>query len=240
MDLIGRARRSLRRRIEASQAFHGVADELDADRLGVSRRKHVDDAAANGEGAVFVNRILARKARVDEQVGQSLRLDLRAGAKLDRGAQQAFLRNSRAEGAPVRRRRSVAPCRRPRREARGLAPPRRGNAASCRDTDRPESTEAAARPARPPPPTRLRGRRRRTARPPSSARRPDRSGRPAASRRCRARGADCRQRLAGWRQAGSDRRAAERWQTPSLLPSNDRSDRDGAVVVTSRLRGPSP
>ena len=59
MDLVRRTGRPLRRRIEAAQTLHGVADELDADRLGVSRRKHVDDAAANGERAVLVNRVFA-------------------------------------------------------------------------------------------------------------------------------------------------------------------------------------
>ena len=59
MDLIRGTGRPLRRRIEASQALHDVADELDADRLGVGRRKHVNDAAANGERAVLVNRVLA-------------------------------------------------------------------------------------------------------------------------------------------------------------------------------------
>ena len=92
MHLIGRPGRSLRRGIEASQALDGVADELDADRLGVGRGKHVDDAAADGEGAVLVDRIFAGEAGIHEQVRQSLRLDLRAGAKLDRGAQQALLR----------------------------------------------------------------------------------------------------------------------------------------------------
>ena len=55
-----------------------VADELDADRLGIAGGKNVDDAAADSEGAVLVDWILAREAGIDEQVGQLLRIDFRA------------------------------------------------------------------------------------------------------------------------------------------------------------------
>ena len=91
MDLIRSTRRPLRRRIEASQAFHDVADELDADRLCVGRGKYVNDTAAKGERAVLINRVLARKASVDEHIDQSLWLDFRAGAKLDRCTEQTVV-----------------------------------------------------------------------------------------------------------------------------------------------------
>ena len=82
--LIGRAGRALCCRVEAAQRLDHVADELDADRFGIGRRKHVDDAAADGERAVLVDRILAREAGIDQQVGQGVRLDLGAGPNLDR------------------------------------------------------------------------------------------------------------------------------------------------------------
>ena len=41
------------------------------DRLGIGRRKDVDDAAANGESAVLVDRILAGESGVDQQVGKA-------------------------------------------------------------------------------------------------------------------------------------------------------------------------
>ena len=76
-ELIGRAGGSLRRRVEPAQRLDHVADELDAHRFGSRRGKYVDDAAANREGAVLVYGILTSEARVDEQVGESLGLDLR-------------------------------------------------------------------------------------------------------------------------------------------------------------------
>ena len=97
VDLIGRAGGSLCRRIEPAQALDHVADELDANRLGVGRGKHVDDAAADGKRAVLVNRILAGETSVHEQVRQSLRLDFRSGAELDGGAQQPISRTHRGQ-----------------------------------------------------------------------------------------------------------------------------------------------
>src|SRR6185369_6131828 len=92
MHLIRRPGGSLRRRIEAPQALDRVADELDANRLGVGRRKYIDDAATHGKGAVLVHRILARETSVHEQVRESLRLDLRPWTELDRCPQQALTR----------------------------------------------------------------------------------------------------------------------------------------------------
>ena len=205
-ELIGRAGRPLRRRIEPPQRFDHVADELDADRLGVAGREDVDDAAADRERAVLVDRILAREAGVDEQVGEILRLDLGARPDLERGAQQPL---RRADPRQQRRRRGddqAAPCRSRRRAARGRAPPPRGSAGSCRDTDRPAATETAGPRARRPPRTRPRARRRRTARRRSAARRPCRSARRAASALRPARRGDRGERLGRRRQPGGHRR----------------------------------
>ena len=98
-DLIGRAGRSLRRRIEPSQRLDHVADELDAHRLGVGRRKHIDDAAANREGAVLVDRILASEPGVDEQIGQIAAARFPCRPNLDRGPQQALRGLTRGSSA---------------------------------------------------------------------------------------------------------------------------------------------
>ena len=92
-DLIGGAGGTLRRRIEPAQRLDHVADELEADRLGIAGRKDVDDAAADREGAVLVDGIFASEAGVDEQVGQRLRIDLRAGSDFERRAQQSLRRD---------------------------------------------------------------------------------------------------------------------------------------------------
>ena len=78
-ELIGGSRRSLRGRVEAPERFDHVADELNPDRFEIAGREHVNDAAANREGAVLVHGILASEARIDEQVGETQRLDLRSG-----------------------------------------------------------------------------------------------------------------------------------------------------------------
>ena len=205
------------------------------DRLGVGGGKHVDDAAADGERAVLVDGILAREARVDEQVGQSLRLDLGAGLS---SIEARSRRSCDSPAAAARRRRdhdqAGGPGRRGVQRAARAAP--RGSAASCRGMDRPESREAEAPPARPPRPTRLRARHRRTARRRSSARRPDRSGRRAASSAPAERAAwtAASALLAGVSPAVIGARPSA--DTTAVLPSSERSDSDGAVVVTRRLR----
>jgi hypothetical protein len=125
VDLIGRPGRSLCRRIEAPQTLHDVADELDTDWFCVSRGKHIDDPAANGECAVFVYRLLAREPGIDEQIGQSLRLDFRPGTKLDRRTEQTFVR---AHAREKRRCRGDDQPRRPRGGRVQRARPGRGHA----------------------------------------------------------------------------------------------------------------
>ena len=88
-ELIRGTGRPLRGGVEPPQRFDHVADELDARRLDVAGGKDVDNAAANGEGAVLFYRILSREAGVDEEVGQIERLDFRARPDRERRAQQA-------------------------------------------------------------------------------------------------------------------------------------------------------
>ena len=76
LHVIGRPCRSLRRRIETANRLDHVADEFHAHRFEGRRWKHVDDSAANGEGAVLIDGVFAREAAVDEQIGQLQRLDL--------------------------------------------------------------------------------------------------------------------------------------------------------------------
>ena len=87
-DLVDRFDRALRRGVVAAQRFDGVADELDADRRRVARGKDVDDAAAHGELAVLVGRILPREAGVDEQLGEIGRRDVLARLEIERRAEQ--------------------------------------------------------------------------------------------------------------------------------------------------------
>ena len=56
--------------------------------MGLAGRKDVDDAAADGEFAVLVGRILAREAGVDQQFGQIGRRDVLARTQFERGRQQ--------------------------------------------------------------------------------------------------------------------------------------------------------
>ena len=83
-DLVDGAGRPLRRRIEAAQRLDHVADELEPHRLDVAGGKHIDDAAADGERAVLVDRVLAREAGVNEQIGERLRVDFGARPDLER------------------------------------------------------------------------------------------------------------------------------------------------------------
>ena len=60
-ELIERLDRPLRAGIVAAERLDRVADELEPDRLGLAGGKDVEDAAADGELAVLVGRILAVK-----------------------------------------------------------------------------------------------------------------------------------------------------------------------------------
>jgi len=81
-QLIGCAGRTLCRWIEAPQRFDHVPHELDAHRFGVTRREYVDNAATNRKRAVLLDRILSRKARINEKVRKVLWIDLCAGSNL--------------------------------------------------------------------------------------------------------------------------------------------------------------
>ena len=87
-ELVGRTGRSLRRRIEAPQRLDHVADKFQAHRLRIARRKNVDDAAADGKRAVFLDRVFAREACIDKQISKVLRIDLGSGSNLERRTQQ--------------------------------------------------------------------------------------------------------------------------------------------------------
>ena len=76
--------RTLRRRVVAADRLDRVADELDAQRLGVARREHVHDAAAHAELTVLVDRVLAREAGLEQLLGEQLGSDLDAGSQVHR------------------------------------------------------------------------------------------------------------------------------------------------------------
>ena len=68
--LIDPAGGPLGRRIVGADGLDRVADELEPDRLPRARRIEIDDAAARGELARFVGRILSGVARLGEEVAQ--------------------------------------------------------------------------------------------------------------------------------------------------------------------------
>src|SRR5258705_12452382 len=89
-QLISRTGRSLCRGIESTQRFDHVSDEFQPDRFCIACRKNVDNATTDGKGTVLLDGILAGEARVDEEVREVLRIDLRSGSNVDRCAQQAL------------------------------------------------------------------------------------------------------------------------------------------------------
>ena len=116
-----------------------------ADRLRVAGGKEVDDAAADAELAVLVDRILAREAGVDEQLAEVVRRDLVPGPEHRSTAREQPLR--RADARQQRRRRGDdqrAPC----PAASACSARARAEATSkcgvdARGTDRPRATETA-------------------------------------------------------------------------------------------------
>ena len=76
--------RALSGRVVAADRLHRVADELDAQRLGVARREHVHDAAAHAELAVLVDGIFAGESGFDELLGQQERADVDPGRQVHR------------------------------------------------------------------------------------------------------------------------------------------------------------
>ena len=168
-------------RVVGADRLDRVADELEPDGSRGAGRIEVDDAAADAELAVLVDRILARVAGLGEQIAEVDRRDVVPGRKRRATAsQQPIGRRSAAAAAPPPTRRRAAPS--PTRcacSARARADASR-SAAPARDTDRPRATGTAARRARLPCPTGLRALRRRTARRGSRFRRPRPSEQPGA------------------------------------------------------------
>ena len=76
-------RRSLRRRIVGPHRLDGVAGELQPDRQRFTGGKDVDDAAADGELAVFIDRIFTREPGIDQQFGQIGGVDVLPGPQID-------------------------------------------------------------------------------------------------------------------------------------------------------------
>ena len=87
--LIDRFDRALGRRVVPPDRLDVVADELDANRVVGAGREPVDDAAADAELAVLVDRILAREAGVGEQIAEHDRIEIHSGLQLDGGGLEA-------------------------------------------------------------------------------------------------------------------------------------------------------
>jgi hypothetical protein len=123
LRVLHRADRSLGRRVVAADRLDVVADELDADRLGIPGQKQVHDAAADAELPVGVHRVLAGEPRVDEQAGQAVGIDLAANPEVDRGSEEALGRAHAREQRSRRRDHDTrgAACRRVQRRARADA-----------------------------------------------------------------------------------------------------------------------
>ena len=88
--LIDGAGGALRRWIESAQRLDHVADELQADRLAVAGGKHIEDAAADRERAMLVNRVRPGEAGIDEQIRQRLRIDFRARPDFEGRAEESL------------------------------------------------------------------------------------------------------------------------------------------------------
>ncbi len=82
--LIERLNRSLCGRIVPANGFDVVADELDTDRIVRTRRKIVDDTAADAELAVLVDRIFASEAGIGQKISQRDRIEIEAVSQLYR------------------------------------------------------------------------------------------------------------------------------------------------------------
>ena len=179
VHLIRRARRALRRRIEASQALDRVADELDANRLGIGGGKHVDDAAADAkapcsstgssrEKPASTSRSANRCGSISVPARSSTEARSRRSCELTRGNSAAPTQRSIGRSQPPQRGalgRAAAATRKCGVMPRGID--LNGRKRKHRLLDRRRDAPSSAH--------------RRTARRRSSARRPDRSGRRAAS-----------------------------------------------------------
>ena len=101
-QLIDRRHRSLRAGVVRAERLDRVADELEAHRVSGAGRENVQDAATARELTVFVGRILAAEAGIDEQVGQIVRRDVLSRLQVDRRLQNT---RRRADTRQQRRRR---------------------------------------------------------------------------------------------------------------------------------------
>ena len=122
-----------------------VAGEVEPERLGASGREDVDDAAADAELAVGIDRVLAREAGVDQQRRQRVGIDFVAGLHLPRGRQQPVGRAELGQQGRAPTRRSLARRRSPRREAPRLARTAHRDAGPGRGTDRLRARGTATR-----------------------------------------------------------------------------------------------
>ncbi len=98
-----RRRRALRVRVEAAQALHVVAEELDPHGLVGVGREDVEDAAAPRHLAGRRHRILARVAAFVERFEQDLGQELVAHAHLEHARRQQVRREARPQQPEGRR-----------------------------------------------------------------------------------------------------------------------------------------
>ena len=136
---------TLRGRVVPSNGLDDVADELEADRLGVCGRVEIHDPAADAELAVFVHGIFRGKAGVRQPRAEIRRRDLDARREQHAGVANAIrighTRQQRTGGRDDNLRRAAS---------RGRGGPARARtrprgAARGRDTDRLPATGTAAR-----------------------------------------------------------------------------------------------
>ena len=77
--------RPLRGGVVPADRLDDVADELEPDRLRLGRRKEVDDAAADAELAVLVDRVAWREPGVGQALAEVVRRDLHPGSDGEAG-----------------------------------------------------------------------------------------------------------------------------------------------------------
>ncbi len=86
--LVHGPRRALRGWVIAADGFDRVADELDAQWLGVARGEHVHDAPAHAELAVLVDRVFAGESGFDQLLGEQQWSDVDARGQVHRCRRQ--------------------------------------------------------------------------------------------------------------------------------------------------------
>src|SRR5688500_5104746 len=83
-DARDRFRGALRVDLEVANRINGVAEQLDAYRALFSRRKEIDDAAAEGEVADVSDEISSHEAPGNERLEHRVRVDLFADGEAKR------------------------------------------------------------------------------------------------------------------------------------------------------------